>query len=622
MIRLLESAGEFQAGIKELDKDFTKEVKCDVQVSFAKAEDGKVSLSFDGKEAKITAATPVSFYRMYTALATRLAKSAEAFEIKEEMNFSLFGNMIDCSRNSVLTVESVKRYIRFLAACGMNMMMLYTEDTYEVPEYPYFGAYRGRYTKEELKEIDDYAFMFGIEVIPCIQTLAHLRTALRWPVFDSISDTDDILLVGDEDTYKFITAEIKAISSALRSRRVHVGMDEAMRLGLGDYLKKNGYRKKSELLIEHLTRVQKICEDMGLETIMWSDMFFRALSPTGSYYEIPEGVETFPFNFSDKCHLTYWDYYHSDYELYKRFLSLHLDADKDCYFAGGGWTWNGLCPNFDKAFTTSKPAIKACRDTGVKNVFCTMWQDNGAETSQRAGVPSVLYFAELGYGHDDVDMDEFSDKLLMLTGLPFESYRLMGQMDAVPDRKEGNLTVMPTKYSLYQDAMIGLYDAHIKGRGYKEHYTKLVKAFDELEYKNDLTAYYRELCAVLSVKAELGIELTEAYKAGDMERLEELAGNEIPKCIEDMEKAAALREEIWLNESKPFGYEIIDIRFNGVISRLCYANRRINDYVEGKIKSLPELEEERIYANPFCKEEPLYMNQWDRIASACFFTGV
>lgn len=40
--------------------------------------------------------------------------------------------MLDCSRNAVFTVEKVKFLIRTLAKLGMNVLMLYTEDTYEV----------------------------------------------------------------------------------------------------------------------------------------------------------------------------------------------------------------------------------------------------------------------------------------------------------------------------------------------------------------------------------------------------------------------------------------------------------------------------------------------------------
>lgn len=49
---------------------------------------------------------------------------------------------------------------------GYNTLMLYTEDTYEVDGQPYFGYMRGRYSKAELRELDDYAAEKGMELIP------------------------------------------------------------------------------------------------------------------------------------------------------------------------------------------------------------------------------------------------------------------------------------------------------------------------------------------------------------------------------------------------------------------------------------------------------------------------
>ena len=92
--------------------------------------------------------------------------------------------------------------IRILAKLGLNRLLLYTEDTYEVPELPYFGVYRGRYSREEIREIDEYAQIFGIELIPCIQTLAHLHNALKWSEAQKIMDTPDILQVRKEETYE------------------------------------------------------------------------------------------------------------------------------------------------------------------------------------------------------------------------------------------------------------------------------------------------------------------------------------------------------------------------------------------------------------------------------------
>lgn len=83
--------------------------------------------------------------------------------------------MIDCSRNGVLKVSTVKFLCRKLALVGYCQLMLYTEDTYQIESEPLFGYLRGGYSQAELKEIDDYAFALGIEIVPCSElTLGEL----------------------------------------------------------------------------------------------------------------------------------------------------------------------------------------------------------------------------------------------------------------------------------------------------------------------------------------------------------------------------------------------------------------------------------------------------------------
>ena len=49
-----------------------------------------------------------------------------------ECKFNTLGLMLDCSRNAVMTVNELKRFIELLSKLGYNQFMLYTEDTYEV----------------------------------------------------------------------------------------------------------------------------------------------------------------------------------------------------------------------------------------------------------------------------------------------------------------------------------------------------------------------------------------------------------------------------------------------------------------------------------------------------------
>ena len=182
-----------------------------------------------------------------------------------------FGVMIDVSRNAVMSVAGLKRFLTLLKKMGYNCVMLYTEDTYEVDGEPYFGYMRGRYTKAEMKEIDAFAAGLGITMIPCIQTLAHLNGIFRWGKYPR--DCEDILMVGDERTYELIDHMFATLSECFASRKIHIGMDEAWMLGRGKYLNKNGYESVHSIVEKHLARVCEIAKKYDYEIEVREKLF-------------------------------------------------------------------------------------------------------------------------------------------------------------------------------------------------------------------------------------------------------------------------------------------------------------------------------------------------------------
>ena len=66
----------------------------------------------------------------------------------------MLGFMLDCSRNAVMKPAEVKEFALLLKKMGYNTLMLYTEDTYELDGHEFFGHFRGRFSKDELKELD------------------------------------------------------------------------------------------------------------------------------------------------------------------------------------------------------------------------------------------------------------------------------------------------------------------------------------------------------------------------------------------------------------------------------------------------------------------------------------
>lgn len=189
--------------------------------------------------------------------------------------FTLNGVLVDASRNAVPKPETLYQLIRRCAAMGLNALFLYTEDTIELPDYPYFGYMRGAYTAQEIRKLDDYAARFGVELIPCIQTLAHFTAPMRWRAFDELRDIGDILLLDDDKTDRFLDALIARVRELFGSRRIHVGLDEAHMAGLGRYLDKHGCPDRADLLLRHVERVDAICRRHGFRPMMWSDTFYR-----------------------------------------------------------------------------------------------------------------------------------------------------------------------------------------------------------------------------------------------------------------------------------------------------------------------------------------------------------
>ena len=124
--------------------------------------DGDLEVGRDRDHTYIRFGRKHQFFRGL-GLLVQHSRQSDSFHLHERQQFDQIGPMLDLSRNAVLTVDSFKLMLNKMALMGMNSVMLYMEDTYEIKDEPYFGYMRGRYTQAELKEMDDYADQFGIE---------------------------------------------------------------------------------------------------------------------------------------------------------------------------------------------------------------------------------------------------------------------------------------------------------------------------------------------------------------------------------------------------------------------------------------------------------------------------
>lgn len=570
MIYNLDGLGsEINALINELAKDFSLSKKAD-RLSVKKAE--IFSVSRKGQTAQIDYVNNNDI-----AVGIRYLLQTEGdFSVAPKRQIENLSVMADCSRNAVMSVDMVKKFIRHLAFMGYNQLMLYTEDTYEVDGEPYFGHLRGRYSRAELKEIVSYGDFFGVTIIPCIQTLAHLEGLRNWTAeYRKVFDCENILLVGDERVYQLIDRMFASIKECFTTNVVNVGMDEAWLLGAGTYLARNGYEKRYDIMLKHLKKVIELAEKHGLRPFMWSDMFMRVAAKDGDYFGNDPIPDEFYQGVPQGINLIYWDYYHEDEAHYERMINRHVGFNRELWFAGSTFTSYRFSADNDRGLRTMIPAFNVCVKKGVKTYCITQWGDDGGDSSMFSSLRSLMKMACLNYGESD---DKYQEAFKAVSG--GYTVQEFSALDFINDR-----------YLFYNDVFVGKYNTAIE-KDYHKNYLRFGERLKPLAERKGKFQYLfttrLAYCEVMFLKANLGNLTREAYNQGKSTLKRVINNYKI--LTKKLEKFYSLFKEQWHLEKKPVGFEIQTVRMGGLIRRIEDLTLRLKNFISGKETSIPELE--------------------------------
>jgi hypothetical protein len=297
-------------------------------------------------------------------------------------------------------------------------------------------------------------------------------------------------------------------------------------------------------------------------------------------------------------------------------------TDQIC-FAGGAWRWTGFAPLLGHSTYVSELALQSCNQHGISEVIVTGWGDNGSETSTFAIGPILQLYAEYCYTRA-LGKEQVERRLNSCMHMNYRDFYELDTLNLTPDNPApGGIGIAPSKYLLYQDVLMGLFDKHIDELTYPKHYEKGYKTLAKISEKKEEYSYIfdtlAKLAHILSIKCDLGIRLKRAYDRKDREALMIIAD----QCIELLGRMEAFHEALryqWHLESKPFGFDVLDIRIGGLKERIRSANVRIKEYLNGSINQIDELEQERLElnssVNPGHRTIPVYHNEWKTMVTA------
>ena len=227
-----------------------------------------------------------------------------AVTIFDEPRFHWRGSLMDVSRH-FFPVEFVKRYIDLLSRYKMNVLHWHlTEDQawrLEIDQYPRLtevGAWRtepdgsrygGFYTKEEVRDVIEYARVRGVMVVPEIEIPGHSTAALvaypklacsgppeavpnDWGVFR------DIYCVGKPETFTFLENVLDEVAELFPSPYIHIGGDEVPKDRWRDcepcqeIIRREGLADEDELQAWFIRRIGEHLASRGKTLIGWDEI--------------------------------------------------------------------------------------------------------------------------------------------------------------------------------------------------------------------------------------------------------------------------------------------------------------------------------------------------------------
>ncbi|MDQ8734495.1 hypothetical protein RCO25_08285 [Paenibacillus sp. LHD-38] len=162
----------------------------------------------------------------------------------------------------------------------------------------------------------------------------------------------------------------------------------------------------------------------------------------------------------------------------------------------------------------------------------------------------------------------------------------------------------PSKYILYQDVLLGLFDKHLEGGpDLAGHYSEMGRKWHAVRAKTEepfstMFEFFECLSMVAAVKGPLGLEITRLYKGRNMEELTTLVQHRLPSLITQVNELRRVHRRLWMLTNKAQGWEDQDIRYGGIMARLHTAAERLEDFLEGRVDLLEELEQQRLMFEP------------------------
>ncbi|MCQ2284800.1 MAG: family 20 glycosylhydrolase [Bacteroidales bacterium] len=500
------------------------------------------------------------------------------------------GWMDDISRGPIPNMDFLKTVIATFAQYKLNFFNLYTEHVFKLDEYPDIAPTDGL-TAAQIKELEEYAAQYHIEIFGNQQCLAHAEKTLRIPFYQDIADNRTNYNPGNEKTYDFLKYQLETVANAYESEFFNIDCDETEALGTGKarHFVEQG-AGASQVYADHIQRVYNILKPLGKRVMMWGDIAAKDSVITA---QLPKDML-----------MIVWSYGPAD--SYEGMIAPFVKQGLDFMVAPGMSMWSTVYPSYE---TYTKNIANLIRDgyrNGALGMMNTAWDDSGeslfnstwhgmAWAAEMAWKPIVNTQLEMAENERTERLQTFDRNYAVFDALPADYFKQIRSFEH---------TQLPNFFntSALYDNVLDFYDSKVTSEYfqenvnvnaeldvYRKHYIEpYLKDCSTMPLKNTAMARIAHYVAVRQqVVVQKNIlrymlyrmmqgDETLAIKANNgkshLDRMVPLNQNtinqEIMEVLNLLHQAKKEYMVLWDEDSRPYSRDIVEKRFDKVAQEL------------------------------------------------------
>ena len=333
--------------------------------------------------------------------------------------FAVRSYMLDISRDKVPTMGTLRLIVDLLAKFGYNQFQLYTEHTFAYSRHKGVWEHASPLTPSEIRALDAYCAMNGIELVANQNSFGHLERWLTKPEYNHLAELPQggaplpwggfkkdptTLCPTDPRSLEFLDGLYDELLPNFESKLFNIGCDETFDL-LGEGRSAAQVKEKGEgrVYLEFLKQVADLARKHGRRPMFWGDVILKhpELVP-----ELPKDLIALDWGYEGN---------HPFMEQAEKFKAAGLEF----YVCPGTSSWNSLAGRVENMRENMIAAEHAGRIHGAKGFMVTDWGDGGHWQPLAASLPGLVFGGLLATEGAHAAKMDIESALNGIMGVPF-----------------------------------------------------------------------------------------------------------------------------------------------------------------------------------------------------------